>query len=230
MKSLLLFALVLIVSSCSNPNEEFINKLKQEKIDNALGIDLKYKVVKFEMLDTLFNQEVADSLKIFLTDNLKSIKQIDLNKNEFIKYRNQEQNLRDDENYYDDVVFNDNNDSKWLRELKAILIRTDKLLSDFENINILEKFELYSWYNRRYWQFNMNSQYEESFNVLYEKALNLKELEKEISELQKDPIKIVHYKTRVNYTQVNPLLGGAKQNLTEIKYFDGNKNLLDTTN
>jgi len=224
---LLVFSLIILTISCSNPNKEFIDKLKEQKANNELGLDLKYKVIKLEVLDTLYNQELADSLQLTLNNNLNDFKQLDMNKEDFIKFKNQELVFRDDKNYYKNVVFNDEYSSEWLRELKVILERTDKLLSNYDSTNILDKAELYTWYSRRYWDFNENTKYKNSFNNYYEEIIELKGLEKEISTLKEAPNKIVHYKTKVNFEQVNPLLNNAKQNLTEVKLFDESKNLIE---
>jgi len=225
-KFILLAVITLLIVSCSNQYQDFIDILKLDKSKNELGVDLKYKVLNFEMLDTLYNYELADSLQQILTDSIEEIKQLDMNKNVFVKFKNQEQELRGDKNYYKDVVYNNSYNSEWLTELRKILEKTDSLLSDFDNADIIDKFELYSWYNRRYFQFYENSEFEGKFDDYYKTALKLKNIEKEISSLKANPMKIIHYKAKVNFEQINPLLGGVKQNLTEIKYFDENKNLI----
>jgi len=226
-RKIILFAfLTLFAISCKNSNQEFIDKLKEQAANNELGVDLKYKVINFELIDTLYNQDRADSLLVILNNNIEGIKNLDLSKDVFLKFKDQELNLRSDKNYYKNIVFNDDYSSEWLTELRNILSRTDSVLLDFDNANVLVKFELYSWFNRRYWQFNQNLKYEKTYNDYYESAVKLNELEKEISTLMKNPKKIIHFKAKVNFEQVNPLLGGAKQNLTVNKYFDENKDLI----
>ncbi len=223
---ILITVFTLLIVSCSNQYQDFIDKLKLDRSKNDLGVDLKYKVIKFDMLDTLYNHEHADSLQLILTSNIENIKQLDMSKNVFIKFKDQELDLRDDKNYYKNVVYIESNSSEWLTEIREILKKTDTLLAGFDNADILDKFELYSWYNRRYWQYNMNSDYEKKFDDLYKSAIKLQDLAREISTLKANPMNIIHYKAEVNFEQVNPLLGGAKQNLTEIVYFDENKNLI----
>ncbi len=201
--------------------------LEEEALNNELGIDLKFKVNDFVMLDTLYNYQLADSLKLILTESIERINQIGFQKNDFIKFREQELTLRNDRNYYTDFVENHSIDSEWLREIRKIFERTDLVIANYEDANIIELFELYSWYQHRYWSFYDDKANVEKYKYYIEAAKEYKNMEEVINKYMEKPNEIVYFKAKVSFEQINPLLGGAKQKLTKITYFDKNKNLMN---
>lgn len=41
------------MASCSSPNKEYIEKIKQQVKEDALGVEMNYKNISFEWTDTL---------------------------------------------------------------------------------------------------------------------------------------------------------------------------------
>ena len=55
MKKLLLILLPLtLLFGCSNPNAEYLSKIKQNLKENANGVELNYENIEFKWVDTLF--------------------------------------------------------------------------------------------------------------------------------------------------------------------------------
>ena len=104
------FGLLALTFSCSNPNAEHIEKIKQQVKEDALGIELNYKNIEFQWTDTLyvkeklvdvstqFNQrlQVILDIEYFVKDNLEKGKVFTKNyltKDRFTELRNWEINV-----------------------------------------------------------------------------------------------------------------------------------------
>lgn len=75
MKKLKLIALgfLALIISCSNPNKEFVEKIKLQVKEDALGVEMHYKSINFQWTDTLFVKEKLSGIKRNFDERLNTI-------------------------------------------------------------------------------------------------------------------------------------------------------------
>ena len=59
---ILTLGLLALTFGCSNPNSECIDKIKQQVKENAMGIEMNYRNIEFQWVDTLHVNEKLASL------------------------------------------------------------------------------------------------------------------------------------------------------------------------
>ncbi len=211
---------------CSNPNQEYITNLENYSNNNDLGLDIDFKVLDFKLIDTVYQKDQANDLKGFIDSVTVQLNSLPFTKEDLTQLRWQEKELRRYPEYYTDVVDNDEMNSPWLNELRPILKRTDIVLDNFDESDILEKYYLYLWFKKReshYYQLAIKSKYDQLMSIVSEcqsKAV-------EIESLEKDPDKLVYYLANVNFSQINPILNNAEQKLNRDYKFGPDKKVLE---
>ncbi|MCL7754998.1 hypothetical protein [Polaribacter sp. Z022] len=251
---LILFSLFI---SCSDKNQEHLEKVKQRVKEDALGVDMKYKNIEFQWIDTLFVKEKLTSLKkinnteiqsildteYFVKDNFKTGKLFTkeyLTKERIIELRNWETKVAHSDNsgYYKkqgykdylDFAFKNRNASKSISELCNQIEKTDKLLEKYNKIENgdLELIENSLWYYKRIDDFESNNKPEKLWSNLYSKLETIKSNQILIDSLSKlNPDQIIQYKSLNKFTINNPILNGAEQELKEYFIFDKDFNITE---
>ena len=243
--NLITLLILTLMVSCSNPNQEFIEKIEVQIKEDALGVDLNYENISFEWADTLFVKEQLSELQINFEEALDNIINLDyhvqdnfekgkifsqlyLSKSRIEELRNWEKNTRgipfnDEYNDYYQFAFANRDGSKWISELCTQIEETDVLLQKFESIKEgdLALLKNVLWYYTRIDNFNSNG----SPNKIWAKiSTALEELTaidvKVDSLLNINPNKVIHYKGFNKYKIINPLLNNASIEVERYFIFD----------
>jgi hypothetical protein len=79
MKKINLITLILLggLLSCSSPNDPFIEKIKQQVKEDALGVEMNYKNIEFKWVDTLFVSEKLNPLRADFNTRIQKITDIE---------------------------------------------------------------------------------------------------------------------------------------------------------
>tara|TARA_B100000795_G_C22660340_1_gene383839 strand:+ start:85 stop:834 length:750 start_codon:yes stop_codon:yes gene_type:complete len=243
-KSLFLLGLAFAIISCSS-NAEFTDKIKQKVEKDAMGIDLNYKNITFQWLDTLtvqkqlakgisqYNEGIAPVLNassIFSENNLT--------KDKLIELRNWENEIREKpfrfmgkkyKNYVE-FAFANRSASSFISELCDQIEKTDKLLTDWSNLGKgnLELITNAIWYYERKDTYN-NSTPKSTWGQLTTLIKVLEEIQIENNRLSKmDANEVIEYKALNNYKINNPLLNGAEVDVKKYFIFDNQLNIIRT--
>lgn len=253
MKKINIIALGLIglLIGCSNPNQEYIEKIKQQVKEDAMGVEMNYENITFLWTDTLFVKEKLEKLQATYKERVNTILDIEfyvqdnfekgkifsgqyLTKKRVEELRNWEKNNRGipfnkEYNDYYKFAFANRNASKWISELCNQIEETDSLLNEFENIEEgnLQLINNVLWYYNRIDNYNSNHKP----NAIWEKVSielgELKELKVEIDSLSiLNPDKVIYYKSLNTYKINNPILNGAEQELKKYFLFDDQFNII----
>jgi hypothetical protein len=232
----------IILSSCSNQNDSYIDAIKENVKRNASGVELNYQSIEFKWIDTLtvgertnqiegikkgFNNDFLaieaivsdfDYGKLFSLEYLTKEKLIELREWERIKRK--EFNPKQD--YYQ--FAEDNKDkSEWLQKLLIQLKQTDSLITNYDQISegnsTLIKNAL-NYYKRidQYYGDENNSK------LWSQVELRLDSIQKMDVEIQRltalEDSDIIHLKAFNKYSIINPLLNNAKVEIQKYYFFD----------
>ena len=251
MKRIIILGLIGLLLGCSNPNKDYIEKVKKQVKEDAMGVEMNYENIAFQWTDTLFVKEKLKTIQANYKDRLNTILDIEyfvqdnfkkgklfsteyLSKKRVQELRNWEKNNRGipfDKEYTDyyKFAFANRNASKWTSELCNQIEKTDNLLNKFEELEEgnLELMTNVNWYYSRIDNFNSNHKP----NAIWEKVSNelseLKILKVEIDTLSKlSPEKVIYYKSLNTYKINNPLLNSAEQELKKYFLFDDKLNII----
>ena len=225
---LLIFTLV----SC-NPNKEFIEKISSRLSDDALGVDLHYKSLEFEFIDTLYigelQTEAQDDLSAIKHDlgSVPTLSEVSLTLDLLKKLRNQELELRGNNSYYD-FLFSDDCYSDWCETLRNQINQTDKLIEEFPTMtDELPYWNNIVWYHIRREQFYGNSDKVEFWNSVQDAIDEATLLQTKVDSLAAFPENtVVNYTAHNRYEIVNPLLNNVKQTLDEYFIFSKDMELV----
>lgn len=235
---------LILFYGCSNPNSEFIAKIKQQVKKDANGVELNYKNIKFEWTDTLYLKQQLQTLNEEFINRLKTITNFEyyipdnfekgmiftkdyLTKDRLIELRNFQNKVReymypksDYETYYEWLFTDDNCESEWCNTLRNEIFYIDSIIN---NYNDLEESDL-DFLKSICWHYKFIDSYysDKSPDVIWDKISTeiseLKEINEVIDSLSNiDPHMIINYKALNTYKINNPILNGAEQELT--KYF-----------
>lgn len=69
--------LLALTFGCTNPNSEFIDKVKKQVKDDAMGVEMNYENIEFQWTDTLYVKEQLATLKGQFDERLKTITDIE---------------------------------------------------------------------------------------------------------------------------------------------------------
>ncbi len=250
-KNLIILGLLGIIASCSNPNKEYIEKIKQQVKEDALGVEMNYKNISFEWTDTLFVGEkiseldksfserlsVILNLEYYAKDNFEKGKLFSLSyltKNRLEQLRNWEKNNRGipfnkEYNDYYKFAFDNRDASAWISELCNQIEETDSLLSEYDKLEEGNLFLLKNvlWYYNRIDNYHSNHKPESLWSTISEEIDALKEIKEEIDSLTIiGSDKVIHYKALNTYKINNPIFNGAEQELKRYFLFDSNLNII----
>jgi hypothetical protein len=240
--SLIIIALTV---GCANPNQEFIEKIKVQVKEDALGIDMKYENISFEWSDTLVVKEQLSELKSNFDTEVDNIAKLEyrvndnfekgnifsiayLSKNRLIELRNWEKNNRgipfnSEYNDYYQFAFANRDASEWISELCTQIEETDKLLDGYESIKEgdLALIKNVLWYYSRIDNFNSNGSPSKIWAKISTELEELTAIDVKIDSLSNiNPDKVIHYKGLNKYKIINPLLNNASMEVEKYFLFD----------
>ncbi|WP_299064286.1 hypothetical protein [uncultured Polaribacter sp.] len=250
-RKFIILGILVSLIGCSNPNQEYLEKIKNQVKEDALGVEMNYKNISFQWVDTLFVKEKLNLLKTNYKESLNTILDIEyfaqdnfkkgklfslkyLTKDRLEELRNWEKNERgipfnkEFKDYYE-FAFANRNASKWTTELCNQIEKTDNLLTRFESLKEgnLELISNTLWYYKRMDDFNSNNSPNAIWERVNNKLIELKKLEKEIDTLSKlNPENVLSYKSLNHYKINNPILNNAEQELKKYFLFDSKFNII----
>jgi hypothetical protein len=222
MKKLVFLLTILFFCGCSkSPLEQSLEKYV---IDRADGIDMKYKLISYDYIDTLTVKNMIDSISEELPI-MKSNPDLE----DFKKKRNQEfVEFRTDPNYEEQIMRGNLKDaSDWCTEIRVITEKADSLISNWNKVDrySYDYNYLYWWYQKRSADFNMYDydlagQINTAFNIIKESKEKFNLLS---SLLDKPKDDVYFYVVSHTYSIINPLIK-KKITQTDNVYFDANHN------
>jgi hypothetical protein len=244
MKKLIYLTLTILIVACSSDiNQVHIDKIKQKVKKDAMGIDLNYKNVTFEWIDTLTVKKQISFLNTSYDEGINSIlkssffSQDVLTKEKLITLRNWENGMRDTPFKYDGKKYknyegfalNNRDLSPFITDLCNQIEISDKLLENWSNLEEgnLKLIKNANWYYKRKANYNGTSiDFYNSINNLVELLEELKIKIVPISEM--NPNDIIESKALNNYTINNPIMNGIEVDINKYFIFDKDYNVIRT--
>ena len=230
MKRSFLFLLLISVLMISCTKEESqLEKNARCSIEKVWGEQCKYKMEKIEVIDTITYADYRESMQ----NKLSWLSNVD--KSKFKKSRNREfVEFRDPfhfPTYEKDVMYGKLKDaSPFCTELRKVTEKADSLLKVISTVKKFNYDYQYcnAWYNKRYWHFYGNYEYEEIYDRLlsfikenpdyFQNTDNLFEgFETDIYQL----------KVKHSYSMLSPLTG-LRVNLSDEILVDKDYNILES--
>tara|TARA_B110000261_G_C13019165_1_gene331375 strand:+ start:125 stop:871 length:747 start_codon:yes stop_codon:yes gene_type:complete len=242
MKKLIYLTLTILIVACSSDiNQVHIDKIKQKVKKDAMGIDLNYKNVTFEWIDTLTVKKQLSFLNTSYDEGINSIlkssffSQDVLTKEKLITLRNWENGMRDTPFKYDGKKYknyegfalNNRDLSPFITDLCNQIEISDKLLENWSNLEEgnLKLIKNANWYYKRKANYNGTSiDFYNSINNLVELLEELKIKIVPISEM--NPNDIIESKALNNYTINNPIMNGIEVDINKYFIFDKDYNII----
>ena len=242
MKKLIYLTLTILIVACSSDiNQVHIDKIKQKVKKDAMGIDLNYKNVTFEWIDTLTVKKQISFLNTSYDEGINSIlkssffSQDVLTKENLITLRNWENGMRDTPFKYDGKKYknyegfalNNRDLSPFITDLCNQIEISDKLLENWSNLEEgnLKLIKNANWYYKRKANYNGTSiDFYNSINNLVELLEELKIKIVPISEM--NPNDIIESKALNNYTINNPIMNGIEVDINKYFIFDKDYNII----
>jgi len=242
MKKLIYLTLTILIVACSSDiNQVHIDKIKQKVKKDAMGIDLNYKNVTFDWIDTLTVKKQISFLNTSYDEGINSIlkssffSQDVLTKEKLITLRNWENGMRDTPFKYDGKKYknyegfalNNRDLSPFITDLCNQIEISDKLLENWSNLEEgnLKLIKNANWYYKRKANYNGTSiDFYNSINNLVELLEELKIKIVPISET--NPNDIIESKALNNYTINNPIMNGIEVDINKYFIFDKDYNII----
>jgi len=242
MKKLIYLTLTILIVACSSDiNQVHIDKIKQKVKKDAMGIDLNYKNVTFDWIDTLTVKKQISFLNTSYDEGINSIlkssffSQDVLTKEKLITLRNWENGMRDTPFKYDGKKYknyegfalNNRDLSPFITDLCNQIEISDKLLENWSNLEEgnLKLIKNANWYYKRKANYNGTSiDFYNSINNLVELLEELKIKIVPISEM--NPNDIIESKALNNYTINNPIMNGIEVDINKYFIFDKDYNII----
>ncbi|MDY0144252.1 MAG: hypothetical protein RBR97_20405 [Bacteroidales bacterium] len=249
---ILTLGLLALTFGCSNPNSECIDKIKQQVKENAMGIEMNYRNIEFQWVDTLHVNEKLASLNEQFDERLKNILDIEfyvkdnfetgklfkmeyLTKDRFTELRNWEKHNRGipfnkEYNDYYKFAFDNRNASAWLYEFCNQIEETDSLLNNYDNFEDgnLDLIQNALWYYKRIDDYHSNKNSHDIWDNVGSEIKDLKKIKIMIDSLSElEPNKVIHYKALNTYKINNPLLNGAEQEIKKYFIFNSNFEIIE---
>lgn len=243
-KLVFLLGLAIATISCSS-NGEYIDKIKLKVKNDAMGVEMNYKSISFQWIDTLtVKKQLAEGIAQYeeevkpLLDYSLFSEEV-LTKEKLVELRNWENKQRgtpfksfDGTKYknYEEFAFANRDLSSFISDLCNQIEKTDKILTEWDNLGKgnLELIRNAIWYYER-----QDGYYNTSPKTIWKSAITLiDELEKlqvendRLSEM--DANEVMEYKALNNYTINNPLLNGAEVDVKRYFIFDKELNIIRT--
>lgn len=244
MKKLIYLTLTILIVACSdNVNQVHIDKVKQKVKKDAMGMDLNYKNVTFQWIDTLTVKKQLSILKTSYDEgintllNSPSFSKDELTKEKLITLRNWENGIRktpfrfDAKKYknYEEFALANRNLSPFITDLCNQIEISDKLIENWSNLREgnLELIKNVNWYYKRKANYNGTSKdFYNSVNTLVE---SLEELQIKIVPLSEmKPNDVIESKALNNYTINNPIMNGVEVDVNKYFIFDKDYNIIRT--
>ena len=236
MKKILLLSLATLIS-CSEANP-YLDKIKAKVKEDAMGVELNYKNISFQWVDTLTVEKQTTKLSAQFDNGINTIldfyyySEDMLTKKKLIKLRGFENRVRNKpKGYknYEEFAFANRETSSFISSLCDQFEETDRLLGDW---NILERGNLSliknaTWYYEREDQYEGRSLFDWSLITNMVEELEKLQSEKDVLS-KKDPNEVIEYKALNVYNINNPMLNSAKQELEKHFIFDKDLNIIRT--
>lgn len=247
---LIIAGLVGLTLGCSNPNKEYIDKIKQQVKEDALGVELNYKSQEFRWTDTLFVKEKLSEINQDFKERVNAILDLEyftrdnydrgnifskkyLTKDRVEQLRNWEKNNRGipfnrEYNDYYQFAFANRELSAWVSELCSQIEETDSLLNVYEyleegNLSLIENV---LWYYNRMDVYHSNNNPNKIWSTVSTELGQLKENKAVIDSLSGvNPNQVIYYKALNTYKINNPMLNSAEQELKKYFLFDDKFNI-----
>jgi hypothetical protein len=240
----LLVGLLALTFGCSNPNSEFIDKVKQQVKDDAMGVEINYKNIEFEWTDTLYVKQQLATLSEQFDERLKTIMDFEfyikddfkkgmiftkdyLTKDRLIELRNFQNKVRDYlypnseyKSYYEWLFDKNNCDSEWCNTLRREILYMDSIINNYNDLKEtdLDFLKSICWHYKYIDSYNSNKNPDVIWDKIDNEISELKDLKVKTDSLATlDPNMVIHYKALNTYKINNPILNGAEQELK--KYF-----------
>ena len=242
MKNILFLLVIVTTISCSS-NGEFTEKIKQKVKTDALGIEMNYKSISFQWIDTLtVNKQLNKGLAAYKESlipllNYSYFSDEVLNKEKLIELRNWENEQRDTpfvfsgKKYknYEEFAFANRNLSSFISDLCNQIEKTDEILNEWDNLEEgnLDLIKNAIWYYERQDKYYGNSKpiWKSAITLIGE----LEKLQAENDILSKmDANEVMEYKALNNYKINNPILNGAEVEVSKYFIFDKELNIIRT--
>lgn len=221
------------LSSCSTNN--YKKQLKQNVVTKSDGVDIDYKLISLEVIDTIYIGERIDSIELEMQNSFGINKTMQYTKDDYKEYRNREFSVfrENMSNYEEDVLRGKLKDaSPWCTEIREITETADSLLVNWNKVDqySYEFNRTLVWYSIRMSQFyNLKEENITVGKYLLDKIITNKGLFTERDSLSKLNNRESIYKIRFHhkYSIFNPLVN-KKLELNQLAYFDKNGKLLET--
>ncbi len=250
---ILLIGLLALIFGCSNPNSEFIDKVKQYVKEDAMGIELNYKNLEFKWIDTLYVKDELATLNENFNERLKTIKDIEfyfkdnfekgriftksyLTKDRLVEIRNFQNKVRDYlykdneyKSYYDWLFDKDNCDSEWCNTLRNEIEYMDSLIKNYKdfNDNDLNFLKSICWHYKYIDSYYSKKNPDAIWDKVDNEISDLKELKAKIDSLSDlDPDNVIHYKALNIYKVNNPMLNGVEQEIKRYFIFNSEHDII----
>lgn len=247
-------AIIALCIGCADSNQEYIQQIKEQLKEEALGIDLNYENLQFAWVDTLYAKERLEEVEheldrrlntlielkiarytgLFEDDNLKKVQLFSkgyLTKERLLDLRNWENKNRGEmpypeyEDYYE-YAFDNREDSDWLSELCTQIEKTDSLLNRYEKLEEgnLALMETALWYYQRIENFYSNHSPNKIWSDISSEIDQLKALKEEANALSTIPPDNVIHYKALNTYKINNPLFNGAEQEIQ-KYFIFNDEL-----
>ena len=238
MKKIIIILLIVPMISCTevNPN---LDKIKVKVKEDAMGVEMNYKSISFNWVDTLsVGKQIAkttakydDGINTILNNNYYS--EDILTKKALMKLRGFEDRVRGStpKGYksYEAFAFANRDASPFISALCNQYEETDRILSDWDNLEKgdLSLIRVATWFYEREDSFNGNSRGD--WSVIIDMVNMLEKLQSEAKLLsERDSNEVIEYKAYNVYTITNPLLNGAEVEVKKYFIFDNELNIIRT--
>lgn len=198
------FLFLFFIVSCSS--NDFSTKLKKtEKYKNT---DIQIAVV-----DTFYNHELLDTITYWLNYHKDILSKLELNEKLFSSLYKQEKEFRKNVNYIA-FIYNHYNDTLFVRDYRSILSRTNFIIENFNSVDVVDKYEVYCWYEYR------NNLIRDLNGIKYVNnkkfCYKMKRLERKKNILIEKPNDVVYYKVIVK----------SNNGIDEV-FFDSDKKIIN---
>lgn len=242
----LIFIVFYLVTGCSDPNQPYIDSIREKVQSDAMGFDLNYQSIEFNWVDTLKINDKINRLETAYSEKLKEILDLEyhvydnherdyifskkyISEQRLLELRNWEDNMRgmpfNEYDNYTEFAFSNRNQSEWLQNYTSTVEKTDKLINKYESLNDgnLELIRNAVFYYERIDSFHNNRNVSDLWGLVRSQIYTLESLSKEINSWsEKNPNEVIHYVAENKFQINNPMFNNAEQQITDKFYFNKN--------
>ena len=248
MKNLLFIPLLIYITSCSDPDQQYINSIEQVVYDNALSVNMNYRSQEFKWIDTLYVTDMQLQAKMdynklldeivsfeyFVSDNMLKGNILSLSyitKDRLSDLREWERLIGHSSHsgdYYE-FAFAHRNSSNFLSELTSNLELTESLLAVYDQIREgnTDLLRNVTWYYSRIDKYE-NNQPAPIWDKVYKSIGALDATKYRLDSLMAlEGTDIIHYKAYNRYLIDNLVLNNATVEVKKYFMFDSKLSIID---